>query len=64
MRVVGAMSLLLNIVDTDKIKLLGRWRSNAMMRYLHIMYQLMVQGFTDNIASSGNYAEIPSNRDN
>jgi hypothetical protein len=36
LRSSGAMSLLCAKVDTDMIRLLGRWRSDKMMRYLHV----------------------------
>jgi hypothetical protein len=36
LRSSGAMSLLCAKVDTDTIRLLGRWRSDEMLRYLHI----------------------------
>jgi len=32
----GAIALLISNVDTDKICLLGHWKSDAMLRYLHI----------------------------
>ena len=35
LRAGGAMALLVGNVDTDTIKLLGRWHSDAMCRYLH-----------------------------
>jgi hypothetical protein len=46
------MALLCAKVDTDVIQLLGRWRSDVMLRYLHIqakpvtrnLARLMVQG--------------------
>ena len=35
LRAGGAMALLCGQVDTDMIKFVGRWRSDAMFRYLH-----------------------------
>ena len=35
LRSSGAMALLLGGTDPDKIRILGRWRSDAMFRYLH-----------------------------
>jgi hypothetical protein len=35
LRSSGAMALLLGGVDPDKIRVVGRWRSDAMFRYLH-----------------------------
>ena len=42
----GAMVLLCGNVNTDTIKLLGRWHSDAMMRYLHQDAQHNVQQLT------------------
>ena len=36
LRAAGATALLVARVDTDIIRLLGRWRSDEMMRYLHL----------------------------
>jgi len=36
LRSSGAMALLCARVDTDMIRLLGRWRSDKMLRYLHV----------------------------
>jgi len=33
----GAMTLLVYKVDTDIIRLLGRWRSDEMLQYLHLL---------------------------
>ena len=35
LRSSGAMALLLGGIDPDRIRILGRWRSDAMYRYLH-----------------------------
>ena len=43
LRAGGAMALLCGHVDSDIIKLVGRWRSDEMLRYLHLQaYQLMM----------------------
>jgi hypothetical protein len=36
LRSSGAMALLCARVDTDEIRLLGHWRSDEMLRYLHV----------------------------
>jgi len=36
LRAAGATALLVAKVDPDVIQLLGRWRSDEMMRYLHL----------------------------
>jgi len=35
LRASGAMALLLGGMDPDKIRIVGRWKSDAMFRYLH-----------------------------
>ena len=35
LRAGGAMALLCGRVDADTIRLVGRWKSDAMFRYLH-----------------------------
>ena len=39
----GAMALLCAEFDSDQIKLLGRWHSDAMIRYLHQEAQHILQ---------------------
>jgi hypothetical protein len=36
LRAGGAMALLSGHMDMDHIRMLGRWHSDAMMRYLHM----------------------------
>ena len=45
LRAGGAMALLVSKVDTDVIQLLGRWRSDAMFRYLHIQAEPITRDF-------------------
>ena len=45
LRASGAMALLLGGVDANTIKLLGRWRSDEMMRYLHVSAQQLVHKY-------------------
>ena len=40
----GAMALLGGGVDSDRIRLIGRWRSDEMYRYLHIQSQPTMSG--------------------
>jgi hypothetical protein len=39
------MALLVSDVDTDIIQLLGRWRSDAMFRYLHLQAEPITRDF-------------------
>ena len=43
-RAGGAMDLIMARVDTDTIRLVGRWHSNAMLRYLHMKSQTFTAG--------------------
>jgi hypothetical protein len=46
LRAGGAMALLCGRIDFDHIRMLGRWHSDAMMRYLHMQAQAVVGGYT------------------
>ena len=45
LRAGGAMALLISKVDTDIIQLLGRWRSDEMLRYLHLTAEPIMRNF-------------------
>jgi hypothetical protein len=45
LRAAGAMALFCARVDSDTIKLIGRWRSDEMLRYLHVQAAPLMQGF-------------------
>jgi hypothetical protein len=45
LRAAGAMALLCAKVDTDIIRLMGRWRSDEMLRYLHVQAEPVMRGF-------------------
>ena len=49
------MVLLCARCDTDQIKLLGRWHSDAMMRYLHQEAQPVLQQLAQKMFNSGQY---------
>jgi hypothetical protein len=44
-------------VDKDAIMLLGRWKSDAMLRYLRI--QAMTPGFSQRMLANGSYTFHP-----
>ena len=60
LRSSGAMSLLCARVDTDWIKLLGRWKSDAMLRYLHVQAAPAMQNFASQMLAGGDYSFRPS----
>jgi hypothetical protein len=51
LRAAGAMALLCAHVDTDIIRLLGRWRSDEMLRYLHVQAEPIMRDFSRRMLS-------------
>jgi hypothetical protein len=49
------MDLLCAHVDSDLIKLLGRWQSDTMMRYLHVQARPVMRNFAARMLHGGNY---------
>ena len=45
LRAAGATALLVANVDPDVIRLLGRWRSDEMLRYLHLSAEPVMRRF-------------------
>ena len=60
LRAAGATALLNSKVDGDLIKLLGRWHSDAMLRYLHLQAAPLMKNFSSMMLSGGTYALIPN----
>ena len=59
LRAAGAMALLCSGVDKDIISLIGRWRSNRMMRYLYVQAEPIMRNFSRLMISNGNYNLLP-----
>jgi hypothetical protein len=55
LRPSGATALLCSDVDTDLIRLMGRWHSDAMIRYLHVQVLPIVTRFASAMLTNGNY---------
>ena len=55
LRASGAMALLLAGVDPDKIRIVGRWRSDAMFRYLHAHAEPLVRDNARLMFTGGHY---------
>eukprot|EP00588_Corethron_pennatum_P034170 CAMPEP_0194351546 /NCGR_PEP_ID=MMETSP0171-20130528/108239_1 /TAXON_ID=218684 /ORGANISM="Corethron pennatum, Strain L29A3" /LENGTH=92 /DNA_ID=CAMNT_0039119187 /DNA_START=1323 /DNA_END=1601 /DNA_ORIENTATION=+ len=55
LRASGAMALLLDKVDVNTIKMLVRWPSDEMMRYLHTSARLLVHKHASTMLASTNY---------
>lgn len=60
LRASGAMALLCANVDTDKIRLIGRWRSDEMLRYLHVQADRVMQHFSSRMLSGGHFSLLPN----
>ena len=53
------MALLYSGVDHDIISLIGRWRSEKMMRYLHVQAEPIMRNFSKLMISHCNYNLLP-----
>ena len=60
LRAAGATALLLAKVDPDVIRLIGRWRSDEMLCYLHVQAYPMMKDYARQMLSAGMYTLIPN----
>ena len=60
LRASGANALLCANVDTDIIRLPGRWRSDEMLRYLHTQAGPVMQNFAQKMLEGGNFTLVPN----
>ena len=60
LRAGGAMALLCAHVDTDTIRLIGRWRSDEMLRYLHVQAEPIMRDFAKKMLLDGAFTLLPS----
>jgi len=49
------MALLCGHVDTDVIKLVGRWRSDEMLKYLHLQAYPLMMHLAPLMVTGGNF---------
>ena len=54
-RAGGAMAMLCGGIDSDRIRLIGRWRSDEMYRYLHVQCQPVMAGVAAIMLRGGDY---------
>jgi hypothetical protein len=54
------MALLCAKVDTDMIRLLGRWRSDKMLRYLHVQTFPIMAPLANQMLQHGNFTLMPN----
>ena len=60
LRAAGAMALLCADVDSDRIRLLGRWQSDQMFRYLHVQAEPLMRNFSTRMLHGGAYTLLPN----
>lgn len=60
LRAAGAMALLCASVDSDIIRLVGRWRSDEMLRYLHVQAEPIMRNFARLMLQGGTYNLLPN----
>ena len=60
LRAAGANALLCGGVDTDIIRLLGRWRSDERLRYLHTQAGPVLRDFSRKMLQGGTFTLIPN----
>jgi hypothetical protein len=60
LRAAGAMALLCAQVDSDVIRLLGRWRSDEMLRYLHVQAEPVMRDFARRMLVGGSFTLLPN----
>ena len=56
------MALLCSGINTDIIRLIVRWRSDKMLRYLHLQAEPLIPGFSKRMVTHGNYIMLPGQR--
>ena len=57
----GATALLCADVDSDHIKMLGRWKSDAMFTYLRVQAATVAHNFSERMLQHGHYTFTPTN---
>jgi hypothetical protein len=55
----GAMAMFFGKIDINNIHFMGRWHSDAMMRYLHLLAQPLVGRFAEVMYNNGAYIFQP-----
>ena len=54
-RAGGAMAMLCGGIDSDRIRIISRWRSDEMYRYLHVQDQPVMAGVAAIMLRGGDY---------
>jgi hypothetical protein len=53
------MALLCAVIDRDRIRMIGRWRSDELFRYLHVQAQPVMTGISAAMLRGGAYQLAP-----
>lgn len=56
----GANALLSVDIDPCIIQLIGRWRSDEMLRYLHVQSKALMKDYSAKMLQSGDFTLIPN----
>jgi len=59
LRAGGAMAMLCAGIDPNRTQLLGRWRSDAMLRYLHVQAYPLISDIAPKMLAGGVYTLLP-----
>ena len=60
LRAAGANALLSANIDPCIIQLIGRWRSDEMLRYLHVQSKALMKDYSARMLQSGDFTLIPN----
>lgn len=60
-RITGAMALFCAGVDSSRIRLLGRWNSWAMLRYLHLQSDTAMNSLARRMMNGGAFSSLHTN---
>ena len=60
LRAAGANALLLSNVDPNIIRLIGRWKSDEMLRYLHVQAAPLMEDYSRRMLVGGDYSLLPN----
>jgi hypothetical protein len=59
LRAGGAMAMMCSKIDLNNIHMMGRWHSDAMIRYLHVQAQPIIERYAAKMFNNGTYTFQP-----
>jgi hypothetical protein len=63
LRATGAMALLNRNVDLDRLRLIGRWKSDAVLRYLYVQAHDIMSDYSSLMLAGSDFNLIPTTPD-